>query len=55
MNTRHPHAALFAVTAALLLSTFASFSAQEQAAPAIELGSPFRDNAILQQQRELPV
>jgi sialate O-acetylesterase len=55
MNNRHPSTALFAITAALLLSPFASSAAQDQAAPAIELGSPFRDNAILQREMALPV
>ena len=43
--------------AALLLSSFVSLVAQEQAASAqaIELGSPFRNNAILQREMDLPV
>jgi Carbohydrate esterase, sialic acid-specific acetylesterase len=45
------------ITAALLLSPFASVIAQEKPAPApaIELGSPFRDNAILQREKDVPV
>ena len=47
------------ITAALLLLPFASLAAQEKPAaapaPAIELGSPFRDNAILQREKEVPV
>ena len=47
------------ITAALLLLSFASLAAQEKPAtapaPAIELGSPFRDNAILQREMDLPV
>ena len=46
MNPRRTNTALFAITAALLLTPFAS---------AIELGSPFRDNAILQRDMPLPV
>ena len=45
-NKRHTSTALFAITAALLLSLIA---------PAIELGAPFRDNAILQREMPLPV
>ncbi len=48
-----------AITAALLLLPFASLAAQEKPAaapaPAIELGSPFRDNAILQREKDVPV
>lgn len=55
MKKRHPSTALFALTAALLLSPFASSVAQDQPAPAIELGSPFRDNAILQREMPVPV
>ena len=45
----------FTITAALLLSPLASLAAQEPPAPAIELGSPFRDNAVLQREMPLPV
>jgi len=59
MNKRHTIRAFFAITAALLLSPFASLAAEEKSAPAIEpaieLGSPFRDNAVLQREMPLPV
>lgn len=55
MNLKPTRTALFVLTAALLLSPFASLTAQEQPAPAIELGSPFRDNAVLQRDMPLPV
>ena len=59
MNKRHTSTAFFAITAALLLSPFSSLLAQEKPAaapaPTIELGSPFRDNAILQREMDLPV
>ncbi len=57
MNKRHTITAFFAILAALLLSPFTSLVAQDQpaAAPSIELGSPFRDNAILQREMPLPV
>ena len=59
MKKRHTSTAFFAITAALLLSPFASLLAQDQPAPApapaIELGSPFRDNAILQREKDVPV
>jgi sialate O-acetylesterase len=57
MNHPKPSTAVLAITAALLLSPFASLPAQEQpaTAPAIELGSPFLDNAILQREMPLPV
>ncbi len=55
MNKRHTSTAFFAITAALLLSPFVAFSAQEKPAPAIDLGSPFRDNAILQREKDVPV
>ncbi len=44
-----------AVTAALLLWPIAPLAAQEASASAIELGAPFRDNAILQREMPLPV
>ncbi|NQT36118.1 MAG: hypothetical protein HQ581_01435 [Planctomycetes bacterium] len=51
--------AVFALAAAMLLSAFAgSAAAQTPAAepkPAIELGAPFCDNAILQRQMPVPV
>ncbi len=43
------------ISAGLLLSFIAPLSAQEQAKPAIELGLPFRDNAILQREMPVPV
>jgi sialate O-acetylesterase len=59
MKKQYTSRAVFALTAALLLSPFASLVAQDQPAappaPAIELGSPFRDNAILQREMPLPV
>jgi len=55
MNEPHSCRAFPAISAALLLSPFSSLAAQEQPAPAIELGSPFRDNAILQREMPLPV
>ncbi len=55
MNKRHTSKAFFSILAALLLSPFASVVAQDQAAPAIELGSPFLDNAILQREMPMPV
>ena len=59
MNKRHTSTAFFAITAALLLSPFSSLVAQVKPAaapaPTIELGSPFRDNAILQREMDLPV
>ncbi len=59
MKKQHTSTAFFAITAALLLSPLASLLAQEKPAPApalaIELGSPFRDNAILQREMPLPV
>ncbi len=52
-------AALFALTAALLLSAFAVNAAEqtpaEKSKPAVELGAPFADNAILQRQMPVPV
>jgi hypothetical protein len=55
MNKQLPGTAIFAIKSALLLSPLASLAAQEQPAPAIELGSPFRDNAILQREMDVPV
>jgi hypothetical protein len=52
---RKPFHPKFALAAALLFLPFQPLSAQEQPAPAIELGSPFRDNAILQREMPLPV
>ncbi len=43
------------ISAGLLLSTVSNLTAQEQAKPAIELGLPFRDNAILQREMPVPV
>ena len=49
--------AIVAFTAAMLLSAFAVNAAEEAAKPkpAIELGSPFVDNAILQREMKVPV
>jgi hypothetical protein len=55
MNPRRTHTAIFAIPAALLFTSFGSLVAQEQPKPAIELGSPFRDNAILQREMPVPV
>ena len=58
-NMRHRFAALFFLTAALLLSPFAALFAVDhpaaKPAPAIELGAPFSDHAILQRDRDLPI
>ena len=59
MNNRPTKtAAAFAFTAALLLSPFAANAAAQTPAakpkPAIELGAPFADNAILQRQMPVP-
>ena len=52
-------AAAFALTAAMLLSPLAAGAAEKKTAaepqPAIELGAPFADNAILQRQMPVPV
>lgn len=55
MNLQQTRKALFALAAALLLSPCSSLTAQDQPTPAIELGSPFRDNAVLQREMPLPV
>ncbi|MFM7182130.1 MAG: hypothetical protein ACKO2G_11790 [Verrucomicrobiales bacterium] len=55
MIPRRAPTAILAATAALLISSFGQLTAQEQPAPAIELGSPFRDNAVLQREMPLPV
>jgi hypothetical protein len=47
--------AILAITVALLLLPIASLTAQDQPALSIELGAPFRDNAILQRGMDLPV
>lgn len=51
--------AVFALTAATLLTVFAATAAAETPAekpkPAIELGAPFADNAILQRQMPVPI
>ena len=58
-NQRHTTTAFFALTAVLLLSRLAASAAEDQPAakpaPAIELGAPFGDNAILQRDMEVPV
>jgi sialate O-acetylesterase len=46
---------LGAISAALLLLPISPLFGQEQAPPAIELGLPFRDNAILQREMPVPV
>jgi sialate O-acetylesterase len=57
MIQQNLRAALPAITAALLLFPLGSLAAQGQPAPApvIELGSPFRDNAVLQREMPVPV
>jgi sialate O-acetylesterase len=57
MIQQNLRAALPAITAALLLFPLGSPAAQGQPAPApvIELGSPFRDNAVLQREMPVPV
>jgi len=60
MKTRQVRtAAIFVVTAAMLLSPSAAGAAEKKAAAkpqqAIELGAPFGDNAVLQRQMPLPV
>jgi sialate O-acetylesterase len=59
MKPPYPNQAFRSLTIALLLSPFSSLVAQEKSAaapaPAIELGSPFCDNAILQREMDLPV
>jgi len=51
--------AVFAFTTAMLFSAFAANAAEETAVekpkPAIELGAPFVDNAILQREMKVPV
>jgi len=49
--------AIFAFTVAVLLSAFAANGAEEAAKPkpAIELGAPFGDNAVLQREMKVPV
>ena len=50
-------AAVIAFAAAVLLSSFAANAAEKAAGPkpAIELGAPFGDNAVLQRQMKVPV
>jgi len=60
MNNRSTGTTIvFAIAAAMLLLPFAASAAEETAAekpkPAIELGAPFADNAILQRQMPVPV
>ncbi len=58
MNHKLPWTkAFFALTAAMLLSAVAVKAAEpaETPKPAIELGTPFADNAILQRQMQVPV
>lgn len=43
------------LSAALVFSLPAALAAEDKPGPAIELGAPFRDNAVLQRDRELPV
>jgi hypothetical protein len=52
---RYPITAFLPVIASVLLSAIASSGAEGQSPPAIELGSPFLDNAILQREMPLPV
>jgi len=59
MNHRSPTLALLSLTAALLVAPPATPAAEDKVAvapaPAIELGLPFRDNAVLQRDVEIPV
>ena len=59
MNQRPTSTAFFALTAALLLSPMVASAAEDKPAPkpapAIELGAPFGDNAVLQRDMEVPV
>ena len=57
MDQPHSCLASLSIAAAFLLSPFAASAAEDKpaAAPAIELGSPFRDNAILQREKDVPV
>ena len=59
MKTRYKFQTFLALAAILLLSPFAVSSAEDKPAakpaPAIELGAPFADNAILQREVDLPV
>ena len=60
MNNRSTGTTIvFAIAAVMLLLPFAASAAEETAAekpkPAIELGAPFVDNAILQRQMPVPV
>lgn len=59
MNQRRTHTVILAIIAALLLSPMAASAAETppaaKPAPAIELGAPFRDNAILQRGMDVPV
>jgi len=58
MNNRPTRtAAVFVFTAAVLLSAFAANGAEQaaQPGPAIELGAPFGDNAVLQREMKVPV
>jgi hypothetical protein len=52
---RHTAHTCLSSAAALLISLTTSLLSQEPSKPAIELGSPFRDNAILQREMPLPV
>ena len=55
MIQRNRPAALSAITAVLLMVPIGSLAAPGQPAAVIELGSPFRDNAILQREMPVPV
>jgi hypothetical protein len=58
-NLQYLFLACFRLAVALLLSTSATLAAEDKPAtkpaPAIELGAPFADNAILQRERPVPV
>jgi hypothetical protein len=53
MHIPHSYRVLPVIAAVLLLAPTLSFA--EQQPPSIELGSPFRDNAILQREKDVPV
>jgi len=57
LNRHGKTAVLIAFTAAMLLSDFTANASDEAETPklAIELGAPFRDNAILQRDMKVPV
>jgi sialate O-acetylesterase len=59
MKNRHSTAKFFALASSIFISTFTAHAADDEAKPkskpAIELGTPFSDNAVLQREMPLPV